>query len=92
MAGRTANGSVSRFPPAKRDRRRSRERGAKTSGDESDDTQRQRRNRRRQERMRAVMTDTEVVKDPHRHHRYASETLTPRLSDDTQKSHSVFSE
>ena len=61
MAGRTANGSVSRFPPAKRDRRRSRERSAKTSGDESDDTQRQRRQRRRQERMRAVMTDTEAM-------------------------------
>ena len=64
MAGRVANGSVSRFPPAKsRDRRRSREgeRGAKTSGDESDVNHRQRRNRRREERMRAVMTDTEAI-------------------------------
>ena len=64
QAGR-ANGSVSRFPPAKsRDRRRSREgggRGAKTSGDESDDNGRARRARRREERMRAVMTDTEAV-------------------------------
>ena len=73
MAGRTANGSVSRFPPAKRDRRRSREggRATKTSGDESDDTQRQRRNRRRQERMRAVMTDTEaVIPTREGYHRY----------------------
>lgn len=71
IAGRTANGSVSRFPPAKRDRRRSRERGAKTSGDESDDTQRQRRQRRRQERMRAVMTDTEaIIQSKDRNHRF----------------------
>ena len=76
MAGRVANGSVSRFPPAQsRNRRRSREdRGAKTSGDESDHNSRARRNRRREERMRAVMTDTEAVIKNHQnqpHHRYA---------------------
>ena len=76
MAGRVANGSVSRFPPAQsRNRRRSREdRGAKTSGDESDHNSRARRNRRREERMRAVMTDTEaVIKNQQNqpHHRYA---------------------
>ena len=75
MAGRVANGSVSRFPPAQsRNRRRSREdRGAKTSGDESDHNSRARRNRRREERMRAVMTDTEaVIKNQQNqpHHRY----------------------
>ena len=90
MAGRVANGSVSRFPPAQsRNRRRSREdRGAKTSGDESDHNSRARRNRRREERMRAVMTDTEaVIKNQQNqpHHRYTI-FLVPFMRENTTQS------
>ncbi|CBY24744.1 unnamed protein product [Oikopleura dioica] len=61
MAGRTTTGSVSRFPPAKGRRRQSRERGTKTSGDESEVDSRKKRMRRR-DRVRNAMTDTEAVK------------------------------